>query len=65
MPPVVLIDTDILIDAGRGVQQALDVLDNYEVQSTLYHQRHYTIGTDRRLSEQARTSKIREVCAAI
>ncbi len=35
MPPAVLIDTDILIDAGRGIQQALDCLDNYEAQGTL------------------------------
>lgn len=35
MLPVCLSDTDILIDAGRGVPHALDTLDSYEAQGTL------------------------------
>ncbi len=35
MLPVCLTDTDILIDAGRGVQHALDTLGHHEVQGTL------------------------------
>jgi predicted nucleic acid-binding protein len=35
MLPICSIDTDILIDAGRDVQHALDTLDTYEAQGTL------------------------------
>ena len=35
MPTTVLTDTDVLIDAGRGVTEALECLKKHEQQSTL------------------------------